>query len=134
LILASVPRIKRIIGVGGSGMVYPQIQETELSVSRKSSSWQDSLSTEPKLVPSDIGDFTVTVSSKGTKDKKRKMTCKHLHSDWQTLTMGTSTDDQASTSSLFGPDEQEGVMMRQDVIVSVEDREPRKTVFKRENQ
>ncbi|OWY51241.1 hypothetical protein AALT_g4527 [Alternaria alternata] len=133
LILASVPRIKRIIGVGGSGLVYPEIQGTELSVSRKSSTWQDSRSTNPKLVPSDLGDFTVTVSSKGT-EKRRKMPCRHLHPDWQSLTMGATTDEHASTSSLFGPDEQEGVMMRQDVIVSVEDRKARNSVFKRDSR
>ncbi|KAG9195622.1 hypothetical protein G6011_00743 [Alternaria panax] len=132
LILSSVPRIKRVIGVGGSGLVYPENQGTELTVSRESSSWQDSRSTDPKLVPSDLGDFTVTVSSKGT-EKRTKTPCKHLHPDWQTLTMRASADEHASTSSLFGPDEQEGVMMRQDVIVSVEDKKPRKTVFQREN-
>ncbi|KAL1795914.1 hypothetical protein ACET3X_006138 [Alternaria dauci] len=133
LIFASVPRIKRIIGVGGSGLVYPEIQGTELSVSRNFSSGQDSRNVNPKLVPSHLGDFTVTVSSKGTQ-KKRKTSCKHLHSDWQTLTMGASIDAHASTSSLFDPDEQEGVMMRQDVIVSVEDRKARNSMFKREGR
>jgi hypothetical protein len=73
----------------------------------------------------------VTVSSKGAKEKKKKQ-CRHP--DWQTLTMGTSMDEHASTSSLFGVSEQEGVNVQRDVIVSVEDRKPRKAMFRREHR
>ena len=127
LIVASVPRIKRFLGASGSGMLYPDIQETELSVSRKSSGGR----IEPKLVPSGTGNFTVTVSSRGTREKKNKL-CGHL--DWHTPSMGTSADEHASTSSLFGADEREGVIMQQDVIVSVEDRKPPKAALKREDR
>jgi hypothetical protein len=93
---------------------------------------QDTGSTAPKLVPSDTGFCTVTVSSEGVKGKKNKRPCRHP--DWQTLTMGGTTDDHASTSSLVDANEQEGVMMQRDVIVSVEDKKFPETVFDRDSR
>jgi hypothetical protein len=111
-----VPRIKRVLGVGGSGIVYPCIQATELSQSCRSLSRQNKRNSEPKLVPSGTGKFTVTVSSKGNRVKKKPK----VHPDWQELTIGTSTDEHTSTSSLFDRDERD-VMMQWEVSVSIED-------------
>lgn len=116
LIAASIPRIKRFLGVGGSGMVYPEIHATELSTSRNYSRG-DSRNTMPKLVPSGSTNFTATVSSKGIQNKKKARTAPH----WQGLvSMGTQQDEHTSTSSLFDRDEYEGVMMQREVRVSVE--------------
>ena len=133
LISASVPRIKRLLGVGGSGIVYPEIQETELSDAHASLSRQETDSTGPKLVPPDTGYSTVTVSAEGAREEKKKP-CRCRLTDWQTRTMGVSTDEDASTSSLVDPDKQDGVMMQCDVIVSVEDKDSQKTVFGREHR
>ncbi|KAF1850577.1 uncharacterized protein K460DRAFT_273747 [Cucurbitaria berberidis CBS 394.84] len=120
LIVTSIPRIKRFLGVGGSGILYPQIQATELSQSRQSWSHQESSATEPKLVPSGSGKFTVTVTSKGSKDRKKAK----AQSDWQELvTMGSREDEHTSTSSLFDRNDHGGVMMQQEVRVSVEERD-----------
>ena len=124
LISASVPRIKRLLGVGGSGIVYPDIQETELSDAHGSLSRQETGSTGPKLVPPNTGYSTVTVSAEGAREEKKKP-CRCRLTDWQTRTMGVSIDDDASTSSLVDADKQDGVMMQRDVIVSVEDQKSR---------
>lgn len=73
-------------------------------------------------MPSGSGKFTVTVSSKGAKEKKKS----RPHSDWQGLvTMGTKEDEHTSTSSLFDRDDHGGVMMQQEVRVSVEENQTR---------
>ncbi|KAI0581168.1 hypothetical protein Ptr902_07412 [Pyrenophora tritici-repentis] len=128
IIVASVPRIKRILGVGGSGILYPDIQQTEISLSHRSGTHPNGPArnnSEPVLVPRNLGNFTVTISSKGCPKKKPRE-----HPDWQAITMGTLPDEHTSTSSLFERDEQEGVMMHHEVKVSVEDNKPRKMVFK----
>ena len=78
----------------------------------------------PKLVPSGSGKFTVTVTSKGTKERKKG----RPQADWQGLvTMGTKEDEHTSTSSLFDREDHGGVMMQQEVRVSVEESDaPRK--------
>ncbi|KAL7773956.1 hypothetical protein CFE70_003924 [Pyrenophora teres f. teres 0-1] len=80
---------------------------------------------DPVLVPRDLGNFTVTISSKGCPKKKPRE-----HPDWQAITMGTLPDEHTSTSSLFEHDDQEGVMMHHEVKVSVEGNRPRKMVFR----
>ncbi|CAE7027483.1 hypothetical protein P3342_005989 [Pyrenophora teres f. teres] len=128
LIVASVPRIKRILGVSGSGILYPDIQQTEISLSHRSGNHASPPArnnSDPVLVPRDLGNFTVTISSKGCPKKKPRE-----HPDWQAITMGTLPDEHTSTSSLFEHDDQEGVMMHHEVKVSVEGNRPRKMVFR----
>lgn len=118
LVAASIPRIKRFLGVGGSGMLCPQIHESELSHSQRSLNLQQSNSNEPKLVPYGTGRSRVTISSKGS-----NMTKKTRHRpEWQGfVTMGTKEDEHTSTSSLFDHDEQTGVIMQHELRVSLEE-------------
>jgi len=84
-------------------------------------------------VPPDTGYSTVTVSAEGAREEKKKP-CRCRLTDWQARTTGNSTDEDASTSSLVDADQQDGVMMQCDVIVSVEDKDSQKTVFGREHR
>lgn len=120
LIVASLPRIKRFLGVAGSGMSRPIIDETELAQSHKAPSGSGSRTgSEPlKLIPSNSGHFTTTVMS-GKSGKKDKNKIKGPQ-EWQKfVSMGSKQDDHTSTSSLF--DHQGGVMMQHEVTVKVED-------------
>lgn len=103
--------------------MYPQIQPTEISLSRRTFNRQNPEIIAPILVPSGSGKFTVTVTSKGSKERKKS---RH-QSDWQGLvSMGTKEDEHTSTSSLFEHDDHGGVMMQQEVRVSVEERSIRR--------
>jgi hypothetical protein len=118
LIAASLPRIKRFVGVAGSGIARPIIDETELAdaySNRQTSGAASRTGNEPlKLVPSGSGKFTATIVSDSSKKERNK-----VHQDWDKfVSMGSKTDDHTSTSSLF---EHQGVMMHQEVTVRVED-------------
>ncbi|KAL6704952.1 hypothetical protein ACN47E_007497 [Coniothyrium glycines] len=114
IIASSVPRIKRVLGAGGSGMIYPEIRETELSTSRRSYSQFRSRSAEPRLVPSGSTDFTVTISSTRSENKK-----KGPQNRQGIVSVGTQDDENTRTSSLFDRDDCGGVMMSREVRVSV---------------
>lgn len=111
--------------MGGSGIQYPDIQQTEISLSHRSGNHTARDDVEPVLVPSDLGNFSVTISSKGCPKKKPRE-----HPDWQSMAMGTVHDEHTSTSSLFEHEEEEGVRLHHEVKVSVEDTKPRKMVFR----
>lgn len=99
IITASVPRIKQVLGAGNSGLSYPQIEESELSVAHRANSNQEN---GLKLVPSGTGNVTVTVTSEGRKKGRAPP-------DWQGLiTIGSKEDEHTSTSSLFDPTDREG--------------------------
>jgi hypothetical protein len=120
LIAASIPRIKRFLGVGGSGILYPQIQASELSATRRTNSRQASGDHALKLVPSGSGKFTTTVTSKGSKERKKSK----VPPDWHGLvTLGSTEDEHTSTSSLFDRNDREGVMLEREFQVVVEDRD-----------
>ncbi|KAH7072140.1 hypothetical protein BKA63DRAFT_534944 [Paraphoma chrysanthemicola] len=119
LIAANIPRIKRFLGVGGSGILYPQIQASELSATRRTASHQASGDHPIKLVPSGSGRVTTTVTSKGSKEKKKSK----MPPDWQGMvTLGSKEDEHTSTSSLFDRNEREGVMLEREFEVVVESR------------
>lgn len=117
IITASVPRIKQVLVAGGSGISYPQIQESELSMGTKTASDQASRGLELRLVPSDTGKVTVTVTSGGRKKSK-------MPSDWQgMMTVGSKEDEHTSTSSLFDETDREyreGVMLEHEFEMVVE--------------
>jgi len=116
LIVANIPRVKRIIGVGGGSILYPEIQQSELTATR---SRQFSADNGLKLVPSGSARFTTTVTSKGSKDRKKGK----MPADWQGLvTLGGKEDEHTSTSSLFDRNERDGVMLEREVHVVVENR------------
>lgn len=116
LVTASVPRIKQVLAAGGSGLSYPQIQESEQSTADKSNSDPSSRGLELKLVPSDtIGQVTVTVTSGGRKENEK------VSPDWQgMMTVGSKEDEHTSTSSLFDDTDREGVMLEREFEMVVE--------------
>lgn len=117
LIVANLPRVKRILGVGGSGLLFPEIQASELTATR---SRQYSVDNGLKLVPSSTGRFTTTVTSKGSKDKDKKKG--KTPGDWQAMvTLGSTEDEHTSTSSLVDRADQDGVMLEREFEVVVED-------------
>jgi hypothetical protein len=117
IITANIPRIKQFLGVGGSGIIYPQIQPSELSTAGRNVNQRTSGEVELKLVPSNSGKFTVTVTSKSQKDRGKG----RIASDWQGLmTLGSREDEDTSTSSLFDQGDREGVMLERDFRVVVE--------------
>jgi hypothetical protein len=117
LIVASLPRIKRFIGVAGSGMVIPTIHETEIALStRHDSRAQSRTGNAPlKLIPSNSTKYTTTIMS-GRSNKKEKG---KAHPEWQKfVSMGSKQDEHTSTSSLF---DHEGVLRQQEVTVKIEE-------------
>ncbi|KAF1997788.1 hypothetical protein P154DRAFT_440388 [Amniculicola lignicola CBS 123094] len=117
LILANLPRIKRFLGVAGSGLNVIELTEAELT--RAKSGAPGSRTQEPlKLIPSNTGRFTTTIGS----DRSRKKD-KHKNkaqNEWEKfVSMGSKHDEHTSTSSLF--DYNGGVMLQQEVTVKVED-------------
>ncbi|OAL02850.1 hypothetical protein IQ06DRAFT_345836 [Phaeosphaeriaceae sp. SRC1lsM3a] len=120
LITASLPRVKRILGVGGSGILYPEIQASELTTTRKSGSRHTLSDNVLKLVPSGSGKFTTTVTSKGSSDKRKG---RAVSEDRRVVTHSSKQDEHTSTSSLIDRDEYEGVMLEREVHVVVEDRD-----------
>ena len=126
LIVASIPRIKRCLAIGGATLAVAEVQPTEIPILRGSASRQ-SATNEPKLVPSDSGKFTATISSK-TQKAKRKTQPKPP--EWQGMvSMGSKEDEHTSQSSLCEHDEHGGVMLRQEVLVSVEQRGARRAAI-----
>ncbi|KAF2127534.1 hypothetical protein P153DRAFT_343683 [Dothidotthia symphoricarpi CBS 119687] len=120
LITASIPRIKRSLGIGGSGILYPCIHETELSASQRGVSRLSTTDTESRLVPSGNSKFSVAITSKGNKSKTTTP-----HTNWQHLvSMGSKEDEHTSTSSLFDRNEHGGVMIHQDFTIEVEEGSP----------
>ena len=114
----NVPRIKQFLGAGGSGILYPRIQASELSTARRTVSRQASRDNALKLVPSGSGRFTVTVTSKGLKEKRKG----RVPPDWQGLvTQGSKEDEHTSTSSLFDRSDRDGVRLEREFQVVVED-------------
>ncbi|PSN70882.1 hypothetical protein BS50DRAFT_269101 [Corynespora cassiicola Philippines] len=117
LIIASLPRIKRFLGAGGSGMLYPQIDDTEIVLSAMGPSKGGSHGDEPlKLVPSSSGQFTTTVESGSGKGKQKEKS--KTQQDWQKfVSIGSKRDEHTSTSSLF--DNADGVVRQQEVTVEI---------------
>lgn len=120
LITASVPRVKRILGAGGSGMLYPEIQASELTTTRKSGSRHTLSDNVLKLVPSGSGKFTTTITSKGSSNKLKG---RAVSEERRAATHGSKSQEHTSTSSLIDPDEYAGVMLEREVHVVVEDRD-----------
>lgn len=123
LITANLPRVKRLLGVGGSGILYPEIQASELTTTRKSGSRHTLGDNVLKLVPSGSGKFTTTVTSKGSNDKRKG---RAVSEERRVTTNRSRQDEHTSTSSLIDRDEyegQEGVMLEREVHVVVEDRD-----------
>lgn len=101
-------------------MLYPEIQASELTTTRKSGSRHTLSDNVLKLVPSGSGKFTTTITSKGSNNKLKG---RAISEERRVVTQGTKQAEHTSTSSLIDPDEYEGVMLEREVHVVVEDRD-----------
>ncbi|OCL02500.1 hypothetical protein AOQ84DRAFT_422669 [Glonium stellatum] len=111
VICATLPRTNRFLASLQAGHVTTGLTEFELNTSRNSSHAPNSDEPPLKLTPSLDNKLSTSVSS-------RQRTKKRSIEDWKIYaTMGSSQDDETSTSSLFN---QGGVVLRHELTQQVE--------------
>jgi hypothetical protein len=102
-------------------MLYPDIQASELSKVRSISNRQTSEDNTLKLVPSGTAKITTTVTSKGSKARRKGRTSP----EWPGhTTVGSTDDENTSTTNLVHLTDCESVVLEQrDFHMVVEKRE-----------
>jgi hypothetical protein len=81
LIVANVPRIMRFVGMGGSGMLYPQITETEIVLSARTASDGASRVVGEPLVSMDCKQDENTSTSSPCEHQDGVMMCQEVKTE-----------------------------------------------------